>query len=125
MNNILEFFELTFSNSQPLWVRLWVAWMILINTMSIFFINKKMGKIIFIVWNLNAATMIGIFSFNGYNRLLGLSHIIWWTPLAIFMFKERFKQIHSKFYHIWFKGLFVTIVLSLILDYIDFVRYIL
>ena len=97
--------------------------MILINTASIFFLKEKLGKITFAVWNGNGLTMVILFAQFGYNRLLGLSHILWWTPLFIYFWKVRKNARESKIFNQWFWILFVTIGLSLLLDYVDVIRY--
>jgi hypothetical protein len=123
MDKMLDFFKILFGDTSPLWVQVWVGWMILLNTSSVIFLKRRMGKIIFIVWNLNGATMMALFMLNGYNRMLGLSHIIWWTPLLVYMYKMKEVDMQPKAYKIWYKALFITILLSLVLDYTDLVKY--
>jgi hypothetical protein len=60
----------------------------------------------------------------GYVKLLGLPHIIVWTPLAIYlwgMLKTDLPQIPKVI--IWI--ILVTIAISLAFDYVDVARYIL
>ena len=119
----IKFFSILYGETQPLWVQVWVSWMIIINTLSIVFIKKRLGQIVFVVWNLNGISMVVFFAVYGYSRLLGMSHIIWWTPLIIYLWKVRNEEREPKFYNIWFWTLFITIGLSLIIDYIDVFRY--
>ena len=123
MDYLINFMTTLFGETQPLWVKLWVGWMMIINTLSIVFLKKRMGKIIFAVWNANGLTMLVLFVLNGYNRMLGLSHIIWWTPLIVYMYKMKDVDMEPKVYKVWYKILFITICCSLIIDYIDLVRY--
>lgn len=119
----VKFFAILFGETTPLWVQLWVGWMMLINTLSLAFIKKKLGQIVFIIWNINGISMVILFALNGYNRLLGLSHIIWWTPLFIYFLKIRNEPRTPRLFNLWFKLLFVTIGLTLILDFVDVARY--
>jgi len=121
----VKFFETLFSDTTPLWVQIWVGWMMVINTASVLFLTKRIGRVVFVVWNLNGITMLWLFANLGYNRLLGLSHVIWWTPLLIYLWKVRKDAKWPIFYRRWYEVLSVTIGLSLILDYLDVLRYLL
>ena len=59
----------------------------------------------------------------GYVRLLGLAHIVAWTPLLPFLLYHRQPFAEENWtgrYLYWFMA---VITISLIFDYIDVVRY--
>ena len=116
-----SFFE-GFSQA-PAWVQIWVYWMMFINTAGLVFIRRTEGRIVFIVWILNATTMMLAAELNGYNRLLGLVHVIWWTPLLAYCWQRRKKIELSTLYGKWLAVLMATIATSLVMDAIDVIRY--
>jgi hypothetical protein len=66
-----------------------------------------------------------LFGRMGYVKLLGLPHIILWTPLAIYLFIQYRKASLPT----WPKSIIlvvaITIMVSLAFDYTDVARYIL
>jgi len=76
-------------------------------------------------WFANIIIILTLFGTFGYVRLLGLSHILVWTPLLIYLWRERKpfseESLAGKYLY-WF--MFVALA-SLIFDYIDLVRYML
>lgn len=74
-------------------------------------------------WLANIIIILTLYGTFGYVRLLGLSHIIVWTPLLIYLIVRRkpFSEETrvGKYLH-WFMG---VISVSLILDYIEVTRY--
>jgi len=78
-----------------------------------------------------AASVLGgiatqwLFDQMGYVKLLGLPHIIVWTPLAYYLYK----QITKSDMPVWPKRIMMftlaTILISLAFDYVDVLRYLL
>jgi hypothetical protein len=108
---------------EPLWLRLWVFWMIGVNTLSLVFLRHIEARWVLGAWLGNLVLMSVLFELNGYNRLLGLSHVVWWTPLLIYLFRRRDQLPAVGAYTTWVKVLFLTNGVSLIVDYIDVARY--
>jgi len=112
--------------SQPLWLVVWIMVMIGIHIIAIPLAFKDMRpRVMVIAMLLNAVFMSALFSKFGYTRILGLSHIIFWTPVLIYLWKTR--QAHPE--RIWI-GRFIRvsmaiIFISLLFDYVDVIRYIL
>ena len=107
----------------PTWVQVWTNWMGLI-TMSSF---------LWAYWRVEArwaalsvlATMacaMGIFHLFGNVSLFGISHLIFWTPLLIYLLKRVFRDravpLKSPF-GIWLAALMVTMAISLPFDVYD------
>jgi hypothetical protein len=70
---------------QPVWVQVWVAWMGLVNMASLVFLRRPEARVILGAFAGNFIFMNPLFTMNGFNRLLGLSHVVFWTPLVIYL----------------------------------------
>lgn len=111
--------------AQPAWLQIWVLWLIVVNSAAIFFLRRKPARVVLVAWLVNALLMTVLAELNGYNRLLGLSHVVVWTPLLVYLYR-RYRQGEigvSSIFDRWLKVLFVTDLLSLFVDYADVVRY--
>ena len=108
--------------SEPLWLQAWVGWMMLINTAALLFWQHKQAKIVMAAWVGNLITMTVLFEIFGYVRLLGISHVIWWTPLVIYLFSYR-RSFPTGTVATWLWILMCTNMASLLIDYMDVARY--
>jgi hypothetical protein len=111
--------------AEPLWLQAWVAWMILINTLSLAFLRRIEARWVLAAWLCNLVSMSVLYEMNGYNRLLGLSHVIWWTPLLVYLFRRRPNLSEDQPFRTWIVVLFLTNAVSLLIDYTDVIRYLL
>ena len=59
----------------------------------------------------------------GYVKLLGLPHILFWTPLAVYLFATFRKPQLTKAPKIIIALILATILISLAFDYTDVIRY--
>jgi hypothetical protein len=119
----------------PQWVRYWVMWMGIINMAAVLFLLRwKDGGIrwgyleaviVLAVLVPMAFFMDWLFGQVGYVRLLGLPHIVLWTPLAIYLWFRLAKHPSNSVFGIYLRVLLATIVVSLAFDYTDVVRYLL
>ena len=111
--------------SQPLWLVIWIAIMVGIHIAAVPFAFKDWRpRVMVIAMILNGIFMSALFSKFGYTRILGLSHVIFWTPVLIYLWKTR--NHHPE--RVW-TGRFIrlsmaVIFISLIVDYIDVIRYV-
>ena len=111
--------------TEPMWLQSWIMWMVIVN----------MGAILFAIWKVEARWIVGamianalfmgwLFDQVGYVRLLGLSHVIFWTPLLIYL-ARRLKQHDAKsLFGAYLWVVVLTDGASLIIDYIDVARYV-
>ncbi len=107
----------------PLWVQLWVLWLIIVNSASFVFLKHAEGKVIATVWVLNGISMMAAAELLGYNRLLGAVHVVWWTPLVVYLFRCKSDLDTSTWFGRWVMVLLCTNIASLIIDYVDVIRY--
>lgn len=110
---------------QPLGWRLWLIWLMTLNTAAFVFWGRIEGKVTALVWLANGTTMMAMYWLFGYTRILGLSHVIWWTPLLIWLW-PRFRQHGMQgAFGIWLGLLIISDFASLVIDYLDVARFIL
>ncbi len=108
---------------QPLWLQAWIGWMILVNSASLLFLDRDAGKVTLALWVLNLVLMSTLCYLNGYNRLLGLSHVLCWTPLLVYLIPRLRTSNHNSPFGIWLRVLIATNGVSLVVDYLDVARY--
>ena len=108
--------------AEPLWLRLWILWMAILNSASVFFLRRAEARWTLAAWLLNLFTMNRLFDAYGYTRILGLSHVLWWTPLVVYLFRRRASFGEGAFGG-WARWLALTLAASLAVDYVDVARW--
>ncbi len=112
--------------AQPVWLQAWVAWMATINVIGGFlFLRRAEAKWILLAMLGNIILMNLLFAQFGYQRILGLAHMVFWTPLLIYLWRRQARWDFSALSGIWLWVLFTTNLISLIIDYADVARYLL
>lgn len=110
---------------EPAWLVIWVAWLALVNTASILFVRHREARVVLVAWLGNGVTMALLFEAVGYVRLLGLSHLLWWSPLLAWLGWRHAHVPRQGLYGRWLWTLFATNLVSLVVDGVDVVRYLL
>jgi hypothetical protein len=64
-----------------------------------------------------------MFDQMGYVKLLGLPHILLWTPLALFLWKKLQQQDLPIWPRRILIGILTVLTISLVFDYVDALRY--
>jgi hypothetical protein len=113
---------------QPFWVRTWLNVLIFgIVVLPLSLLVWRQTRITSIV-TIAASVLAGfgvswLYDEFGYVKLLGLPHIILWTPLAYYLFT----QIKRPDMPLWPRRILIAIVtvflISLAFDYVDVLRY--
>lgn len=109
--------------AQPLWLVAWVLWLMLVNTASLLFLKHVPARWVLLAWIANGLTMTALHVEFGHSRILGLSHAIWWTPLLIYLWRSPGRRALQGAVRHWSSALMLSIVISLVVDYVDVVRY--
>ena len=107
---------------EPIWLQAWIYWMVVVNTASFLFLKQIEARWVLAAWIGNLIFMILLYENVGYVRLLGLSHVIFWTPLLVYLFRRRDKLSGAT--GVWLRILMATLALSLVVDYVDVARYV-
>ena len=118
MRNPFRFFNELFQ--QPLLVSVWVFWLMLINVASIGFWSEALAKIIFVTFMLSAMLMMGLYSKFGFEKILGLGHILW-IPLLVYLLMELSTTSHD--FKNYLIVLLMSITVSLAFDIVDVWSY--
>ena len=109
--------------AQPLWVKAWVGWLMLVNMGSLAFIKRAEARWVFGAFMGAGIAMMVMAELNGFNRLLGLGHVIFWTPVLVYLFLRRERLDYGTPFGKWAVVLMISYALSLLMDYIDVVRF--
>jgi hypothetical protein len=109
----------------PMDWRLWVIWLMVVNSACFLFLSQKAARIVAVVWIGNVVTMMTMYWLFGYVRLLGLSHVLWWTPLFLWLVPWLRRERPAGAFAMWLYLLVASDLASLAIDYVDVVRYIL
>jgi len=118
MRNPFRFFvELI---QQPIWVSIWLLFLMIVNFASVAFWNELLAKVILITFILSAISMMGLYSRFGFEKILGLGHILW-IPLLVYVLIEI--PTAEGAFKSYLIILFISITISLVFDIIDVWRY--
>ena len=118
MRNPFRFFvEL---KQQPIWVSIWLLFLMIVNIASVMFWNELLAKVIFITFMLSAIFMMGLYSRFGFEKILGLGHILW-IPLLVYVLIEI--PAAEGAFKSYLIILLISITISLVFDIIDVWRY--
>ena len=118
MRNPFRFFiELM---QQSLWVPIWALVLMIVNLVSVGFWNEPLAKVIFVIFMFSAMLMMGLYSRFGFEKILGMGHVLW-IPLLVYVLMEMPNAGDT------FKGylivLSISILISLVFDIVDVWKY--
>ena len=104
-------------------VQLWMNWMLGIFLASILFVWKyPAARWVLGAFVLSAVLGLLIFNLTGNPHLLGITHLVLWAPLAVYLYQKVVRAEGFQFksvYGIWIALLLITIVISLLFDVRD------
>ena len=114
---------------QPAWLNIWLNWLMFGGFIAplallIWRPTRLAGVVTLIAGVLSAFGVSYLFDKLGYIKLLGLPHILFWTPAA-FLLWQTSKQELPKYARPVLWLVLGTIIVSLVFDYTDVIRYIL
>ena len=104
----------------PVWIPIWVFNLMVINVASVSFWHEPLAKLIFITFMISAMLMMGLYSRFGFEKILGVGHILW-IPLLAYVLM-RLPAIEASF-KIYLVVLAVSIAISLVFDIVDVWKY--
>ncbi len=110
---------------KPVWLQAWVGWMVFVNLVgSIIFLGARVeAKWVLLAFLGAALSMEAMYQQFGYQRILGLAHVIFWTPLVIYLWRRHQGGGRPGMASKWLAVVFATNLTSLAIDYIDVARY--
>ncbi len=110
-------------NQSPV-LKIWVFWLMIVNTASVLFVFRHVdARWVLAAWLINLSLMDYLYETYGFVRLLGLSHVIVWTPLLVYV-GGRWRTFDPRSsFGVWIFALLATNAVSLLFDYVDVARY--
>jgi hypothetical protein len=118
MRNPFRFFvELM---QRPVWIPIWVFYLMVANMASVGFWHEPLAKLIFITFMISAMLMMGLYSRFGFDKILGLGHIPW-VPLLVYIL-ARIPDVEGGFQS-YLVVLAISIAISLAFDFVDVWKY--
>ena len=129
MENQMPFNEAMFTLASG-WMIVWLYWMsfAIIVTPTVLIFSKATRLDAVIVFLTNLAMVVGmawIYEQMGYVRMMGIVHVILWTPLFIYLFLRAKKGEMPLLCRLAIWMFVATLAVSLVFDYTDVARYLL
>ncbi len=118
--------------TEPIWLRTWLMILVSVHAAALFFIpwrdagswRVRLEPIAILAGFLGAAVLMNaLYAQVGYVRLLGLAHLVFWTPVYVWILLRRraigTTSLFGKYVHAYL----LIAGASLVIDAIDVVRY--
>lgn len=111
----------------PAWIYAWVMFMGIVFMPAIpFSFSRVEARWAVLAMLLAFPSMMALHAAVGMVRLLGIVHVVLWTPLAVYLWGRRNSwRVKETLAGKWIVLLFATILVSLVFDYTDVIRYLL
>ena len=108
----------------PLWVIIWVNAIALANMAAVFFVGSDPRAIWVLAALLGSGVlMIWLFSRYGYSRIMGVGHLVFWGPLAVYLWAAKGVAPGDDFANRVMWTIFVLNSAAMIIDVVDLVRF--
>lgn len=127
MGELFSNFTADMAANSPAWVSHWVNVMSLVLFAGLPFVFfRRQARWTWLLLILGAASVLTLYAQTGYSRLLGLGHVIFWTPALIYLWHQRAHwNVRSTWFGKWAIAASVVIAISLAFDYADVSRWLL
>ena len=108
----------------PIPVRLWLMVLVGANmVIPLFFLGRLEARVVLGTFIISAMLMVLLTARVGFNRLLGLGHILF--PVLIYFLWTRLSQLPAdSVYGVWVRAVMLLNAISVIFDVVDVIRYI-
>lgn len=110
----------------------WLGLLVVANLGSLAFLFDKQGEArrlrpealaIFLAFNAAFFVMVGVYNSVGYVRLLGLGHLLCWTPVYLWIFGRRRELLSQGAFGRYVLLYLLVSGISLVIDAVDVLRY--
>ena len=113
---------------QPQWVQLWLNVLLLgafiLPAVLLIWRSTRVAGIVILIVSLTAAFgVIWLYDRVGYTKMLGLPHVLLWTPLVIYLIGQFRTVAIPQLPKILLGCVIGTLLISLAFDYTDLIRY--
>jgi hypothetical protein len=122
MKSMIQLMKQIFGMRFP-W-NLWVGLQALVNMVGgLIFIRTLEGQMALACLMLSFLIMWGIYVQKGFVRLLGLGHLIAWSPMMVWFGNVIAQGNAEGWFEYWLISVLVINGLSMMIDFVDVVRY--
>lgn len=120
--------------TEPVWLQAWVMLLVVVHLAAILFVvvrrdggwRVRYQPIAILASFLLAGAFMGwLYGQVGYVRLLGLAHLVFWTPVYVWVWRSRPADGIASLYGKYLMAYLVIAGISLLIDAIDVIRYLL
>ncbi|MCR9270713.1 MAG: hypothetical protein NXH72_12050 [Hyphomonadaceae bacterium] len=124
---LVEQFRADLMANSPDWVLIWLQVLIGVLALSVLFAPFRPEARAILVGTLMGIGMtIVIYAQFGFTRILGVGHILFWTPTLFYMLSlQGTASVEKTWFSRWLWLAIAVMAVSLALDYSDLVRYLL
>ena len=111
--------------AQPQWIQVWLNVLVGVLALSIpFSFVRVEARWTLLGLVIGAGGVMFLYSLFGYSRILGLGHIVAWTPLVVYLLARRSNwQVADTWTGKWIVA--AVLLVSLAFDYVDVIRWLL
>jgi len=122
MKALVDFIKNIFKMPMVWWP--WMAGLPLINLSSVFFLPRTEAIVVLVTGLLAATIMTVLHAKLGYVRLLGVGHFVW-IPMLIWLGFRLNNIPEGSLFYGWILTLITMDTVSLMVDIVDLLRYLL
>ncbi|MEL6860569.1 MAG: hypothetical protein AAGL11_01930 [Pseudomonadota bacterium] len=122
---ILERFYTDLTTHSPEWVLIWLQVLVGVMSLSLIFgLFRPEARAILFGTLLGMIMVILVYMQFGYTRILGVGHILFWTPTLFYMLSlQGTSGVTKTWFGRWLWLAIPVMAVSLGFDYFDFGRY--
>lgn len=128
MNETISFHDAMFSATG--WILIWFYWLgmaMVVTPLALAFSKAtRRDALIVLLTNIVVVVSMGwLYDQMGYVRLLGIVHVILWTPLLVYLVGRARNSEITLFFRLVIWLFVASLAVSLAFDYVDVARYLL
>lgn len=121
LRHMAELFGVVFLRFRPV-PRLWGIWLVVVNASCVVFITHIEAQVVLLVTAIAVVAQTLIYQRIGFTRILGLTHVVW-LPMFAWMATHINTIMGEPYMADWLVLLFITNLVSIIVDTIDAIRF--
>lgn len=109
----------------PVWVQYWIYWMLAVLGLGslVFSFTRPEARWLLLGFILSGVAAMGLGMTIGWNKLWGVTHLVFWTPVVIYYIRRWPLVEKRSVFGVWFVLALATMIVSLVFDAKDAVEY--
>lgn len=109
----------------PAWVQYWMYWMLAVLGLGslVFSFFRSEARWLLLGFVLSVVAAMGLGMTVGWNKLWGVTHLVFWTPVVIYYIRRWPVVEKRSVFGVWFVLALATMIVSLVFDAKDLVEY--